>query len=436
MKLLIVAYEFPPSPSPQSLRWGYLAAEMSRLGHEVHVLAPDLSYGALDTPFDLGAVAVHRCYPGPIKRFISRRLKASATGAAGPNATDRAPADPRTRLNWKGKALALFERALSAAVFPDHRGLWNAWARRKLFSLLDALDPDVVIASHEPANTLRLGLAARERGFAWIADLGDPVLAPYTPARWRRKAFLLEGETYRRADAVVVTNEKTRAEMIERHGPDTAGKLAIVPQGCPDREPAQASRAVPEPGLELVYTGAFYPFRPAEPLLEAVAACEGVRLRIASALPPESAIGLAARHPDKIVLCGHLAHGDSLALQDQADVLVNIGNLLPAQVPGKLFEYLSSGRPILHLRSTERDAGADLVDSLRRGWVAWNRSDAVGPLLRELAARKRAGVLADGLDLSDETIAPYRWSALAARYLELVSRAREFHDGYSKRTET
>lgn len=38
MRFLLIAYEFPPSPSPQSLRWAYLARELVARGHRVKVL--------------------------------------------------------------------------------------------------------------------------------------------------------------------------------------------------------------------------------------------------------------------------------------------------------------------------------------------------------------------------------------------------------------
>ena len=37
MRFLLIAYEFPPSPSPQSLRWAYLVRELIALGHQVKV---------------------------------------------------------------------------------------------------------------------------------------------------------------------------------------------------------------------------------------------------------------------------------------------------------------------------------------------------------------------------------------------------------------
>lgn len=39
----------------------------------------------------------------------------------------------------------------------------------------------------------------------------------------------------------------------------------------------------------------------------------------------------------------------------QADILVNIGNTVEFQVPGKIFEYMSTGKPIIHFSKIEND---------------------------------------------------------------------------------
>src|SRR5690606_42048082 len=91
--------------------------------------------------------------------------------------------------------------------FPDERGQWRIWARRRMYALLDELQPDLVVCSHEPAVTLELGLAAAARGVRWAADLGAPVLAPYTPGRWRRRARAVDAKVWRWSGLVTVTNE-------------------------------------------------------------------------------------------------------------------------------------------------------------------------------------------------------------------------------------
>ena len=78
MRLLLIAYEFPPSPSPQSLRWAYFARELDALGHEVHVLAPDFGGETPGLPVLPRGVVVHRCFAGPFRG--RRRLPARPCG--------------------------------------------------------------------------------------------------------------------------------------------------------------------------------------------------------------------------------------------------------------------------------------------------------------------------------------------------------------------
>jgi len=75
LRLLVVAYEFPPSPSPQSLRWSYLTRELVALGHDVHVLAPDHPADGLGLPAIPPGLTVHRCFAGPLMGFLAARAR-------------------------------------------------------------------------------------------------------------------------------------------------------------------------------------------------------------------------------------------------------------------------------------------------------------------------------------------------------------------------
>jgi len=382
MKVLLIAYEFPPSASPQSLRWVYLSRELARLGHEVHVLTPDApgtSVGGLpELPPD---VQVHRTFAGPVMGLIAAHARRKAQAAEATTGEDDAAADAapaalapvrahapeqlnwkgklwHAGLNWKGRLAERIKQVQATFTFPDTRGEWEPWGRRALLGLLDTVSPDVVISSHEPATTLRLGLLAKRRGFAWVADLGDPVLAPYTPKRWRAESQRLERRVYRNADAVLVTAASVARLLEKRHGKPKA-RVSVLTQGYDAEFQVQAGD-VPDDlfapdRLELLYTGSFYSFRPPDALVEAVVSTPGARLNIASIRVPDLVAEAAATHPESVRLLGFLPHRSALALQRRCDVLVNIGNDLPDQVPGKIYEYLGAGKPILHLRSNESD---------------------------------------------------------------------------------
>ena len=441
MKILLIAYEFPPSPSPQSLRWAYLTNRLAAQGHEVHVLTPDIG-GSMEGLPDPGPdVRVHRTFPGPVRGALGWLARgrpapaASSTSAGGEEARGEAcrdrfempPAAEPPRLNWKGRLLERFQHGVSWLLFPDLRAEWGRPARKALHRLLDDHRPDVVVSSHEPCTTLQLGLEAKQRGFRWVADLGDPVLAPYTPRRWRRRAHGLEAAVMRKADHVLVTTAQAAALLRERHG--AGADVSVVTQGFDERlPPARDAPRRTDPTLELLYAGSFYSFRDPRALVDAVLAVPGVRLNVASGNVPGWLAGVASEHPAQVRLLGRMPHRRLLALQRQVDVLVNLANPDPSQVPGKFYEYLGAGRPVLHLLAgSGLDATGELLRALARGWSCAGDRSTIEHELHRLAEAHREGALAAGLQLGMERVEAWSWtrsaSAVAGALQSAVERA-------------
>lgn len=416
MRILLIAYEFPPSPSPQSLRWAYLCRELHRLGHDIDVLTIDLGGESPGLPELPAGVRVHRTYPGHVRGLVAWRRRRRARAREGGSSGDAASTAMQSRSGWKHRVSAWLQRLGERVWFPDLRGEWHRHARAKLDELLAARSPDVVVSSHEPATTLELGLRAHAAGFRWVADLADPVLAPYTPPHWRRRAQKLEAETCRRASAILVTTPLARELFASRcpaHAP-----IVVFTQGFDDaRAPAEASHGPGEATttLELLYTGSFYSFRSAGALLRAVIATPGVRLNIATIHAPDEVLEAARRYPDRIRLLGFLPHLAALDWQRRADVLVNLANQDPSQVPGKCFEYLGAGRPILHIGDASGDAVAREISSRQRGWVCAPSEPAIAAELLRLQRLHTDGRLHAGLRLDRDGVAEFGWSQLARR---------------------
>lgn len=453
MRIVLIAYDFPPIPSPQSLRWAYLVRELALLGHEIHVLTPDLpGYGAGGLPEIPSTVVVHRVYPGPLSALLRGRTRRPAPANKAPSSSviTRAPAQvpsrpqghafeelnwkgrlryrlengfrrrekssvPPSALNWKGQLVERLKNWLSRILFPDYRAEWLPWARRDLRSLLATTRPDVVVTSHEPACSLPLGIEAKRLGYRWVADLGDPVLAAYTPEHWKNRARQLEHDVCHGADMVCVTTEKTALLLEQRHGP-ARGRRLVLTQGYDaefiDRLELAESVPFDKQRLELLYTGSFYSFRRADALIAAVAAVPGVRLSIATINAPDYIRKAAAEHPEKFRLLGFLSHTMALSAQRRCDVLVNIANADPVQVPGKVYEYLGARRPMIHLRGPVVDATSELIDSVQGGWHFPGDAETLTALLSELKLQKESGQLPTGARDPDR-VASYSWQQLA-----------------------
>lgn len=419
MRILLIAYNYPPLASPQAIRWYYLSRELVRHGAEVHVLAPDLAPppgAALDVP---AGVTVHRCDAGGLAGWLARSKRRLRRGDQATLPADAGAERPvgTTTLNWKGRWLHRLQRWLGLVCFPDSRGQWRRPAHVALARLLEDVRPDVLISSHEPAVTLELGLCAAVRVPAWLVDLGDPVLTPYTPARWRRRAAKVEDEVCRAASAILVTTEETRSLLQARHCADIA-KIFVLSQGYDDSLPRRpAVRALAHgDSLHLLYSGRFYPFRDPTPLLDAVVALDRIRLTVIAPEVKPELLAYAGRSGGRIVFAGEQSHERVLVWQRECDVLVNIGNAMQAQMPGKLYEYLGSGKPILHCQSVEGDPAEAMLARWRCGWSCRNERAALQAFLTNLL--DSSSQLIDAATGDASAIARHGWSRLGEELFE------------------
>lgn len=404
----MVAHDFPPVRSPQAIRALAFARRLAAGAVEVHVLTRTGLPG-FDEPALPANVRVHRASPGAFESLLDR-LAARRAAASPPDDAGDGFAGP-SALNWKGRCVALARRVIDQLRFPDGRVAWVPAARRELAALCGAARPDVALLMHEPAAGLLLADELTAAGVPWLADLADPVLAPYTPPQFRRAAARLEARVMASAAAVAVTNAATADLLAERHG-IARDAIEVLPQGFGD------AAVAPMPagdGLQLVYAGRFYSFRDPGALLAAVVATPGVRLVLAGPEMPAAVQAAARAHPEAIVLAGELSHEATLALQTRADVLVGVGNAGTAQSPGKLHEYFGAARPILHVVHDGADPAPALLARTRRGLSVAAEPAAIAAALQTLLQAKRTGGLAARFDLGHEAVADFHWDAISDR---------------------
>jgi len=117
------------------------------------------------------------------------------------------------------------------------------------------------------------------------------------------------------------------------------------------------------------------------------------------------------------------------------DVLVNIANDDPCQVPGKLYEYLGARKPILHLcpdPADPADAAAALLAGTGHGVACRNDARGIARVLRAWRDLKQAGGTVPFVPTPDAA-AGHAWPAIAAR-LDAIIRARHRPEAGSERT--
>jgi glycosyltransferase involved in cell wall biosynthesis len=388
VRALIVAYYYPPISSGGSARPLAMVKHLTRLGHEVSVLTqsyrrPDILEGDELRVYDpshnrdrVGAGAI---------AWLSRRLLIAGVNLAGGSHSIYSA--------WKARVLAHADRLIASAR------------------------PEVLIASYPPVEDLEIGLALGERfGIPLVADFRDGLLfEPIERERIRRHRSVeehyrqVERAVAERAAAVVTVFPSLSAYFRDHYRRDDVETISngFDPEDFAGLPP---SGLLDPSACNIVHAGRFagsYGGRDVRPLAgaltrlldEAPAAARRLRLHLIGELTARERRcfrGLIGR--GLVVEHGLQPRPRALAAMTEADALL----LLTApdrrgSAPGKLFEYLGAGRPILGL--TAASFAEEIIRSTATGWtVDPADSDGIAGLLRRVV----------GGELTFEVITPDR----------------------------
>jgi glycosyltransferase involved in cell wall biosynthesis len=339
----------------------------------------------------------------------------------------------------KGKLRRLI---LSALTIPD---IYTGWILPAIVAGLKAARESKAeqIFSSGPFWTNHLvGLALSHlTGLPWTAHFRDPWMtgnwqAPTSSLATRLNNWL-ERIVVTRATAVVSVTEEHSVAFRRTYPRLPADKFFTVPNGYDNGEweesPAEARREQESEGKFLIaYTGKFYIERDPQPLFRALRTLinsgeierEQVRVDLVGWCETsegrsvrEMAVNLGLR--ECVNILGPRSRQETIRRIRQADLLLLLAERFVIQIPGKTYEYLRAGRPILALTS-----GGALANFLLRtgaGWVVDPKDDAgVLGAVRERYRQWKAGERGPVAD--PEIVAGFDRRKLAGRLAELFDR--------------
>ena len=362
-RLLIVAYFFPPLAGGGVHRVLSFTRGLPRHGWDCTVVcAGPHDYWVTDPSLEA------RIEPSTEVMRVSGGSGLSAWLKLRPTPQGRRP----------GAAFAGLRTLSDWLAFPDS---YAGWAKRATPHALRRLreGADVLMTSSPPDSTHLVGLAARRAlPTRWVADFRDPWMGLHfrtPPTSWhRRRHERMEGQVEQRADRVLAAS-RTHADQLRARlsgaGLDP-GKVVHLPNGYDaDSSHAAGAAATDAPAGEsfvIAFTGTLSHMPDVEVLLEAVhdllARLHEARRRLRVRLmgPYDAgyedravALGLTGI----VEFMGSRPHAEARALQGNAELLVHWQpREFATMVPGKLYEYIESGRPIVALLDPELEAAA------------------------------------------------------------------------------
>jgi glycosyltransferase involved in cell wall biosynthesis len=361
MNLLIVSYVYAPDRSPRAYRWTALAEYWAGQGHRVDIVSAWKGGDARQERRN--GVTIHRVGGSIVERLRGLLGQASHRGNDAPATGDRS-ASPLLRA-----AKGLYAATLKRLYWPDYAFHWYPAALARARALCRANSYDAVISVSHPFTPHLVGLALKRRmpSLRWLVDIGDPfsLLAEIplnNTALYHRLSRRAEAAVLRDSDAVAVTVERCRTDLIDTFAIDP-GKISVIPPLLSLPPPAGAVAPLfARDGTHLVFIGTLYrALRDPSALLTLFRALQRRRadlhLHFFGALN-DCAPCFAGLDTHNIHRHGVVPRETIAAAMRDADILVNIGNATPHQLPSKLVEYAAAARPILNLASRGGDTAA------------------------------------------------------------------------------
>ncbi len=383
-KVLIVAYYFPPSGGPGVQRVLKYVQYLRDFGWEPVVLTvADGNFPARDEsllkeiPAGVRVVRTDIFEPYDLYRKLTGKGKGVAI-------------DVNT-IRKEGTKLSASERISefirSTFFIPDAR---IGWLNPAVRAGLDVIREEGISAIYSSSPPYTCALIARslkrKTGLPWIAGFRDPWTGFITtPERWAIPARIdrmLEHAVFKEAEAVEVAWLGITKDALGKYPSLPPAKFHHLPNGFDSADfPAVDGAERSDRRFTVTYTGSMYGRRNPDAFLKAV---EGLALR--KEIDPKNIrlrfIGRFGEEVmemfrnsdlrDSIEIVGYMAHSESirqLLLSDAVLLVVDECDESEEVVPGKVYEYIGSGRPVIAV-APERGAIYELIRETRGGYVA------------------------------------------------------------------
>lgn len=382
----MIAYGFPPIGGGGVPRPLKMAKYLGEFGWKVHVLTVDPAYHATLDPSLLKEVpedvVIHRAKEIPLL------LRPAQGGKGNGQKGDAAPSRPSLRAKVKQRLVSLLKRIKPYILIPDDNITWYPAAVRLGREIMKKEKIDVIFSTSGPATDHLVGRRlAEEFGCKWVVDFRDPWTQNMHRSgigwrdRWEER---MEARVMARADAVTTVTARFAENFRKKYG-SIIKRLELIYNGFDRQDFASLPAAETVPGkFHAVYAGILYQKRNPRLLLRAI------RELIDEGLVNQNDVFFSFAgvfdYPgytdnadcvrelgltEQVRVLGNLPHKQALALMNGADVLLLIGDVSEdagAYIPGKLYEYMGIGKPILALNMAGE--ATDIIQRFRLGDVA------------------------------------------------------------------
>ncbi|HET8838739.1 MAG TPA: glycosyl transferase family 1 [Flavobacteriaceae bacterium] len=386
-KVLIVTYYWPPAGGPGVQRWLKFVKYLPEFGIEPIVYVPENpTYPIIDESLLEEVSKNTKIISQPIfepyglaKYFSRKKVKTMSSG-----------------LISEGKKQSFIEKSLlfirGNFFIPDARKFWVKPSVKFLSKFISSENIDTIITTGPPHSLHLIGLELKKKKnekLRWIADFRDP----WTTIGYQEKLLLtkssdekhrkLETDVLQSADLIVTTSFSTRKEFQEK----TKKPVETITNGFDDLE---LKNEIPlDEKFTFSHIGSLLSGRNPENLWKAFSELlqensafkKAFKLRLIGKVSSDVLHSLNDFGLEKYLdLFGYVSHEKAMEFQQKSQVLLLLeidSQITQGIIPGKLFEYMRSNRPILAIGPKNWDAAKIISETSTGKFFGYDEKEKI-----------------------------------------------------------
>ena len=369
-KILIITYYWPPAGGPGVQRWLKFVKYLPDFGLQPIVYIPEnptypIVDEALLSEVSNQVIIIRNKIVEPYQwaSFLSKNKTKKISSGIIPN-------------KRKQSVLEQFLLWIRGNIFiPDARILWVKPSVKFLVKYISENGITTIITSGPPHSLHLIGLELKQKlNVRWVADFRDP----WTTIGYHKALKLsefasnkhkqLENKVLNTADLILVTSPSTRAEFKQI----TSQPIEVITNGY-DIE--KIGDQIVDKKFSLAHIGSFLSERNPRILWESISElirenplfASHFQLKLIGAVSQEVLDSIALFQLQNYVLnLGYVSHDVAIVHQKKSQVLLLIeinSEDTKSIIPGKLFEYMVSERPIIGIGPIGSDFAEIILDT-------------------------------------------------------------------------
>jgi Glycosyltransferase Family 4 len=373
LKILIITYYFPPAGGPGVQRWLKFVKYLPDFGIQPIVYIPEnptypiVDEGLVDEISEKAIVLKQKIWePYMLASLFSKNKTKKISSGIIPN---------QKKQGFMDKVFLWIRGNL---FIPDARVFWVKPSVKFLEKYITENKIDAIITSGPPHSLHLIGLELKQKlNLKWFADFRDPWttigyhkslrLSGYASKKHKK----LEHQVLNTADAIIVTSKTTKTEFQAL----TSKPISVITNGYDTENVATQTL---DSKFSLAHIGSFLSERNPKILWESLVELISeipefkthLELKLIGAVGQEvlETLNQFGLQPFLNNL-GYVSHHEAIAHQKKSQVLLLIEIDSPdtkSIIPGKLFEYMVSNRPIIAIGPKESDF-AEIITATNTG---------------------------------------------------------------------